>query len=117
MVHFSRDIWYIFRLTLTYIYKKYNRTNFIDSCSMWRDFFVIDINGNILPCKKVPIVFGNIIKDDFYSIKIKKDQFLNTEENECQICKYYLFCKGCPAVSYSLKKSIFKKDPTCWIEL
>jgi radical SAM protein with 4Fe4S-binding SPASM domain len=102
---------------INYIYKKYNRTNFIDSCSMWRDFFVIDINGNILPCKKVPIVFGNIIKDDFYSIKIKKDQFLNTEENECQICKYYLFCKGCPAVSYSLKKSIFKKDPTCWIEL
>lgn len=100
---------------INYISKKYNNINFIDSCSMWRDFFVIEVNGNVLACKKVPIIFGNILKDDFFDIKIKKDRFLNREDHECQNCKYYLLCKGCPAVSYSMKKSIFKKDPMCWI--
>ncbi|PWJ95673.1 radical SAM protein with 4Fe4S-binding SPASM domain [Oceanotoga teriensis] len=100
---------------INYIKNNYKKINFIDGCSMWRDFYVLEINGDVLACKKFPLKFGNIFNDDFIDIKFKKDNFFYNNYHECNDCKLFLLCKGCPAVNYALNKNIFSKDIHCWL--
>lgn len=76
-------------------------------------------NGDITPCGFMPVVIGNILKDDIIKIW-KESQFLNILRNpipqgKCKSCGVYENCLGgCKARTYMLTGDFNNPDPHCW---
>lgn len=90
----------------------------ISGCHIGWDSVAILQNGDVLPCRRLPIVLGNLKKDTF------EDIFLNSEllrkfrrfqqyQRQCGSCNYGKLCRGCPAISYALTGDCFEKFQLC----
>lgn len=88
-------------------------------CSMGNNNgIVINYNGNVLPCAKLPkYILGNILYNDLEDIlnssKFKLLSSISAYE-DCKQCDLALICRGCPAISNAVKGNLFLKDPQCW---
>jgi len=83
-------------------------------------------NGNVYPCRRLPIYVGNILRQSleeiFYnSRELKKLRNPKNTNIRCQNCPYYDKCKGgAKCVSYAhwkdtyLEDPQFLPDPQCW---
>lgn len=76
-------------------------------------------NGNIQPCSRLPIIIGNIENDTLLSIwetnpvLLELRNFSNYEN--CLSCELLTACRGCRAIAYAESKTLFAKDPACWL--
>ncbi|MCD6482683.1 MAG: radical SAM protein [Candidatus Aenigmarchaeota archaeon] len=97
-------------------YKKIKRIR--GGCSIGRTGLVIDVNGDIYPCRRAPIILGNIITDPNLTIEKAFVHLLKNfrikENYECKDCKLFNICRGCPAISMALTNDVFNRDPNCW---
>jgi len=87
-------------------------------CSLGSRGLTILAEGTVYACRRLPIKIGKVpeqsIKDIFLSSRVlKKLRNLHNYE-KCKNCKLKQFCRGCPAVAYSLKGNPFAPDPSCW---
>lgn len=79
----------------------------------------IKSNGDITPCGFIPIVIGNICKDDLIEVW-NNSPVLNMMRNKvpkgkCLNCKSYSECLGgCTARTLALTGDINNPDPHCW---
>lgn len=91
------------------------------SCSAGQSLFAFLPNGDILPCRRLPIVLGNLKKDDLFNIYmnnlfIKEITNKNNLNKECSACYYNNSCYGgLKCLTYSIKGNVNEKDPNCWI--
>ena len=90
----------------------------IYSCSAGRSLITVDEFGNIMPCRRMPIICGNVFEttmtDVYYNHKIFKQLRENCTPKECVSCKYsYFCCGGAKCQSYAEYNSFFKADPSC----
>ena len=73
--------------------------------------FAILANGDVFPCRRLPIKIGNLLQDSVESMYIKNKLMIKfrTKESweECKNCKFYYICRGCPAVSYAFTGNPF----------
>ena len=92
---------------------------FVGGCGTGRLYCALQPNGDITPCVFIPIVLGNIRKDDLLNIwhdsevlkKIRaRDEFIG-----CSNCKYINICGGCRARAYSYFGDLQGPDPGCII--
>lgn len=91
------------------------------ACSVGKSALAILPNGDILPCRRLPIVIGNILVDGIEKVwnesevlnKCRKD---NNLKGKCSNCKYSKTCRGCRAMAYAVKKDYLEEDPLCWKE-
>lgn len=80
----------------------------------------IKSNGDITPCGFIPVVIGNITKDDLkeiWSNSIELEKMRNkTPKGKCETCGHYSDCLGgCSARALALTGDINNPDPHCWI--
>jgi len=89
-------------------------------CSTPYDVFTVLPNGDVVPCRRLPIVAGNILKQTFlevyYSSKVYQ-QLKNLENMHpsCKSCKFMSSCKGsgkCAANGWF--GTPYAPDPQCW---
>ncbi len=79
----------------------------------------IKSNGDITPCGFIPVVIGNICKDDLIEIW-NNSPVLNMMRNKvpkgkCLNCKSYSECLGgCTARTLALTGDMNNPDPHCW---
>ncbi len=94
---------------------------FVGGCGAGRLYCALQPNGDITPCVFIPIILGNILKDDLLSIwhnsevlkKIRaRDEFVG-----CSKCKYINICGGCRARAYSYFGNLQGPDPGCIINI
>ena len=90
----------------------------IYSCSAANSLITVDEFGNIMPCRRMPIICGNVfettLKDTYYNHKTFKELRLNTVAKECASCKYSYLCGGgARCQSYAKYGTYFKADPAC----
>lgn len=90
------------------------------SCGMGYRHLTILPNGDVLLCRKIERVIGNIFKEELTEI-YKNSQdiqniFLRKDKNECGKCKLNNICRGCPSIAYAIYKDLNIKDPQCWIK-
>ena len=83
-------------------------------------------NGDVYPCRRLPIYVGNVLKHSleeiFYNSKeLKRLRDPQNINSYCQNCPYFDKCKGgAKCVSYAYWKSMhlenpqFLPDPQCW---
>jgi GeoRSP system radical SAM/SPASM protein len=81
----------------------------------------IKSNGDITPCGFIPIVIGNIVRDDLKEIWFKSsvlEKMRNKKPTgKCATCSSYDDCLGgCSARALALTGDINNPDPHCWIK-
>lgn len=111
---------FIVNLDIPYnvLLKKQNK-NIIAACPAAISELVIFANGDISPCCQVPVIAGNILKNDIYDIwnnsKIFND-FRNKSlvKGKCCNCKYLMNCGGCRANAYIKYNDYLEGDDVCW---
>ncbi|MDA8169044.1 MAG: GeoRSP system radical SAM/SPASM protein [Nitrospiraceae bacterium] len=80
----------------------------------------IKSNGDMTPCGFIPIVIGNICKDDLLEVWDKSpvlEMMRNkVPKGKCLSCKTYSECLGgCTARTLALTGDINNPDPHCWV--
>jgi len=91
-------------------------------CSAGISVIAILPNGLIYPCRKLPIVLGNVKENRLNSILLKGNNsilnILRTREQlkgKCGRCDKKFICGGCRAMAYALTQDYMGEDPHCWI--
>ncbi|MBN1468146.1 MAG: radical SAM protein [Fusobacteriaceae bacterium] len=88
-------------------------------CSAGDNFFTIMTNGDVVPCRRMPIFCDNIFNNDLidiYNSELFKKLRRETEPEECEKCFYVENCNGgLRCLSYALYGTPFKKDYGCYV--
>jgi radical SAM protein with 4Fe4S-binding SPASM domain len=91
---------------------------FVGGCGTSRLYCAMEPNGDIEPCVFIPIILGNIIRDDFLDIW-HNHPILNVIRNRsnfkgyCGICEHSNICGGCRARAYGYFGDLTESDPGC----
>lgn len=88
------------------------------SCSAGDSFFTVDEFGQVMPCRRMPIICGNIfestLEEIYYNSEIFKQLRLKNIPHECIKCKYAFDCRGgAKCQSYAKYNDFNRADPGC----
>ncbi|MBQ8289061.1 MAG: radical SAM protein [Clostridia bacterium] len=88
------------------------------TCSAGDRLITVDEFGNIMPCRRMPILCGSIFKTTLKEVYYHHDTFrqlrLPAIPKECRQCKYSYDCRGgARCQSYARYGSFFRADPAC----
>lgn len=76
-------------------------------------------NGDVLPCRRLPIVIGNIKTDNFYKIWYTDEVLENIRNrksiSKCGKCQHLESCGGARCIAYATTGDYMSEDPQCWI--
>jgi radical SAM protein with 4Fe4S-binding SPASM domain len=93
-------------------------SEFVGGCGTSRLYCALEPNGDIEPCVFIPIILGNIIRDDFLDIW-HHHPLLNAIRNRsnfkghCGVCEHRNICGGCRARAYGYFGDLTESDPGC----
>lgn len=103
------------------IFYQENQNFNINNCGVvTRRILTILSNGDVVPCRRLPIKIGNVLKTElikiyFTSPILKKLTNLNNFPFICKSCPYFNYCSsGARCVSFAYFKNLFSPDPQCW---
>lgn len=77
-------------------------------------------NGDIYPCRRLPILLGNALKEGFWNTYYKSDEIKKLRQPEkssplCKCCPSWSKCRGgAKCISYGYFGTAFAPDPQCW---
>lgn len=89
-------------------------------CPAGESLIIIMPNGDVLPCRRMPIVVGNLMKQSLFKIwygneVLWKLRDMNEINSICRACEYFGRCMGgARCVTYGYCGDQFAPDPQCW---
>lgn len=89
-------------------------------CHAGRDLLTILPNGDVYPCRRLPIKMGNLQTESLMSF-VKSPVWMKTFSEDkvpegCGKCFYEKMCQGgLRCLAYALAGDIHKSDPGCWL--
>ena len=95
------------------------KTNdFAYGCTAGDTLLTVMENGDLVPCRRMPIVVGNLLKDDMYKLyktnSILKELRKNTIPDDCNDCEHAQMCHGgLKCLTYAIYKDLNHKDIGC----
>lgn len=98
---------------------QFQMTNdFAYGCTAGDTLLTVMENGDLVPCRRMPIVVGNLLKDNMYELyknnNILKELRLNKVPDECIKCEHSELCRGgLKCLTYALYKDLNHKDIGC----
>lgn len=101
---------------------QFQMTNdFAYGCTAGDTLLTVMENGDLVPCRRMPIVVGNLLKDNMYNLyknnKTLKDLRENKIPDECCDCEHSEMCHGgLKCLTYALYKDLNHKDIGCKID-
>ncbi|MCG8698463.1 MAG: radical SAM protein [Bacteroidales bacterium] len=88
-------------------------------CAAGKTLITIMPNGDVYPCRRLPIKVGNILEQtmlDIYANNHTLKSLRNDECNDCQSCYYSKSCNGgLKCLSYAVYNNYNRKDPHCGV--
>ena len=95
----------------------FNGCNEYYKCSAGDKLLAILADGTLLPCRRLPIVFGNLIDNSFQNV-LKNDIVKSFKEdiskNDCHSCLWKEKCNsGAKCITYALTNNLSGKDINC----
>jgi len=86
-------------------------------CNLGDQSMALMPNGNVYPCRRLPVKIGNAVKDDFGDILIRLQLLRESLEKDikgkCGDCPVE-GCSGCRAIAYALTGDLYAEDPQCY---
>ena len=98
---------------------QFQKTNdFAYGCTAGDTLLTVMENGDLVPCRRMPIVVGNLLKDDMYKLyktnRILKELRKNTIPDDCNDCEHAQMCHGgLKCLTYAIYKDLNHKDIGC----
>ena len=98
---------------------QFQMTNdFAYGCTAGDTLLTVMENGDLVPCRRMPIVVGNLLKDDMYDLyknnAILKELRQNTVPDDCKMCEHAKTCHGgLKCLTYAIYKNLNHKDVGC----
>lgn len=91
------------------------------SCSAGKSLITVDEFGRIMPCRRMPIICGDIYSSTLSDVYYNNPTFVDLRKSctlkDCASCKYNYLCKGgAKCQSYALYGSYRKADPACFLK-
>jgi len=76
-------------------------------------------DGTVLPCRRLEIPIGNIVRDGLYRIWYTSDVLWKLRDKKelakgCNGCQWLANCGGCRAIAHALTGDFMGSDPQCW---
>jgi len=95
--------------------------NYPYACTAGNSLLTVMENGDLVPCRRMPIVVGNLLKDDMYDLyknnKVLKDLRKDTTPDDCKKCEHSKGCAGgLKCLTYAIFGDLNHKDVGCNIE-
>ena len=91
------------------------------SCTAGKTLLTIMPQGEIYPCRRLPILVGNVLRGDLVDVYKNNPTLNQIREPEktnksCGSCYYETSCKGgLKCLSYIEKGDFHAQDPGCWL--
>lgn len=98
---------------------QFQMTNdFAYGCTAGDTLLTVMENGDLVPCRRMPIVVGNLLKDNMYRLYKDNNILKNLREDkipdDCTSCEHSELCHGgLKCLTYSLYKDLNHKDIGC----
>ena len=98
---------------------QFQMTNdFAYGCTAGDTLLTVMENGDLVPCRRMPIVVGNLLKDNMYDLyknnKILKELRKNIIPDDCKHCEHSEMCHGgLKCLTYAIYKDLNHKDVGC----
>ena len=94
----------------------------IYSCSAGDSLITVDEFGNIMPCRRMPILCGTVFESTLERVYFENEVFQKLRGREipkaCAACKYANLCRGgARCQSYAVHNSFFRADPACPLQV
>ena len=91
------------------------------TCSAGDSLVTVDEFGNIMPCRRMPIICGNIFENTIESVYFENETFKSLRNakipKECSYCIYNTLCRGgAKCQSYANSGDFCKADPGCYLK-
>ena len=88
------------------------------SCSAGDSLITVDEFGNIMPCRRMPILCGNVFDSTLEQVYYGQETFQKLRQQRipkaCAACRYVSLCRGgARCQSYALHGSFYGADPGC----
>jgi len=88
-------------------------------CSAGMNALTLMPNGDIYPCRRLPIKIGNVFEEGiirtwFCSDVLWKIRQVRNLGGKCGICDKVGVCRGCRAFAYAVTGDYLSEDPQCW---
>lgn len=88
------------------------------TCPAGFSTLVINANGSVYPCRRLPIKIGNITENSIFEIWYGSEVMKKLRDRKkiiiCGDCKFLDKCGGCRAIAYSYFGNYMFPDPQCW---
>ena len=101
---------------------QFQMTNdFAYGCTAGDTLLTVMENGDLVPCRRMPIIIGNLLKENMYDLYVKNDILKslrkNTIPDDCIECENSELCRGgLKCLTYALYKNLNHKDIGCNIK-
>ncbi len=88
------------------------------TCTAGKSLLTVMENGDLVPCRRMPIVVGNLLNNNMYDLyknsKILKELQKDTTPDDCKNCEHSKKCSGgLKCLTYSIYKDLNHKDVGC----
>ena len=89
-------------------------------CTAGDSLITIQPNGDLYPCRRMPIRVGNVLETPLADLYYQSDLFRSLRDrgrtsNGCQDCCHARQCRGgLRCLSYAVTGDPFQADPGCW---
>jgi radical SAM protein with 4Fe4S-binding SPASM domain len=89
-------------------------------CQAGDSLITIQPNGDLYPCRRMPIRVGNVLETPLPELYYESDLFRSLRDrdrssNGCQDCCHARRCRGgLKCLSYAMTGDPFQADPGCW---
>lgn len=90
------------------------------SCSAGKTLLTVMENGDLVPCRRMPIVVGNLLKDNMYDLymnsKLLKELRKDKIPDDCVECEHSKYCRGgLKCLTYAIYNDLNHKDIGCFL--
>lgn len=87
-------------------------------CTAGKTLLTVMENGDLVPCRRMPIIVGNLLTDDMYKLyknnDILKDLQKENIPDDCKNCENSELCRGgLKCLTYAIFKDLNHKDIGC----
>ena len=98
----------------------------MSGCAAAISGLTIRSNGNVLPCRRLPVTLGNVQSDSLRQIwtdspvlEALRDR--KRYRGKCGICSRWALCRGCRAIAYAWSRAnggddFLADDPQCFLQ-
>jgi radical SAM protein with 4Fe4S-binding SPASM domain len=90
----------------------------VDGCSAGHGGICVDSNGDVYPCRRMPVVIGNALRDEltdlWRSAPMARLRDRDQLQGKCGRCALRWRCGGCRAVAWAVSGDPLAEDPQCF---